>query len=113
MASKGDGSKAIWLTEFGCPTGTDGGLTAYCTDSTLAEQITEAFNQARTMPWIGPLMIYNWIDTSSDDFGLYYSDATPKTAALAAFVQALVTDKEPARDDFAPAGPRRNRNPLR
>jgi polysaccharide biosynthesis protein PslG len=88
MASKGDGSKAIWLTEFGCPTGTDGGFTAYCTDSSLAEQITDAFNQARTMPWIGPLMIYNWIDTSSDDFGLYYSDATPKTAALAAFVQA-------------------------
>jgi hypothetical protein len=88
MTSKGDGSKAIWLTEFGCPTGTDGGFTAYCTDSTLAEQITDAFTQARTMPWIGPLMIYNWLDTASDDFGLYYSDGTPKTAALAAFIQA-------------------------
>jgi hypothetical protein len=105
MNANGDSGKAIWLTEFGCPTGTDGGYAADCTDSTLAAQITAAYTQARANPsneygLLGPLLVYDWHDDASsctsvwngstcwDDFGLYQSSNAAKTNSLAAFVAA-------------------------
>jgi hypothetical protein len=92
MQANGDSSKKIWLTEYGCPTGTDGGYPADCTDATLAQQITASYTQAKQWSWAGPLLIYEWQDdnTSNDggDFGLYYANGTPKVQSLAAFTQA-------------------------
>lgn len=89
MQQHGDGNKQIWITEFGCPTGTDAGKPAACTDTTLAQQLTQAFNQARAWGWTGPLFIFCWQDNAKDgDFGLFHLDGTPKTAALAAFRKA-------------------------
>lgn len=89
MTAHGDGAKQIWLTEFGCPTGTDGHYPAVCTDTTEAAQITDAFHQARQHAWTRALFIYDWQDdpnTPGDgDFGLYSADGRPKTASLAAF----------------------------
>jgi hypothetical protein len=89
MVAHGDGAKQIWLTEFGCPTGSDGGYTAYCTDSSLSTQIADAFSMARGWTWTGPLFVYNWIDdaraTGDGDFGLYYANGAPKTATLSTY----------------------------
>jgi len=65
MADNGDGNKQIWLTEFGCPTGTDGGYPADCTSATEGQQITDAFAEARGWSWIGPLFIYTWQDSTA------------------------------------------------
>jgi hypothetical protein len=89
MSSNGDGNKKIWLTEFGCPTGTDGGYPADCTDATLAQQITDAFTSARAGAYVGPLLIYNWEDdsvTQDGDFGLYTSSGSAKPDTLAAYM---------------------------
>lgn len=89
MQQNRDGNKKIWITEFGCPTGTDAGRPAACTDTTLAQQITQAFNQAHAWAWTGPLFIFSWQDnTKNGDFGLYNLNGSPKTAALAAFKRA-------------------------
>lgn len=90
MTNNGDGNKKIWLTEFGCPTGSSGGYTAYCTDASLATQITDAYSLARTQSWIGPLFIYSWRDSGAGDgdFGLYLVDGSPKTLSLNAFTRA-------------------------
>ena len=94
MEQNGDGHKKIWLTEFGCPTGTDDGRQASCTDATLARQITQAFNQANRWGWTGPLFVFSWQDNTTDgDFGLYYANGSPKTATLAAFKQAAFYHK--------------------
>ena len=91
MQQNGDGNKKIWITEFGCPTGSDAGRPAACTDTTLAQQITQAFNQANVWEWTGPLFIFSWQDNTKDgDFGLYNINGSPKTAALAAFRQAAL-----------------------
>ena len=102
MNSNSDNNKAIWLTEFGCPTGTDGGYAADCSDSSLSTQITDAYLQANKNPnnqygLLGPLLIYDWIDTNSsndasgsgyDDFGLYNANGSPKTSSVNAFIQS-------------------------
>ena len=88
MQANGDGNKQIWLTEFGCPTGTDGGYTAYCTDSTEATQITDAFTSARQQSWLGPLLIYDWQDDSEGDWGIYNSNGTAKASVLSAYTSA-------------------------
>jgi len=90
MAANGDGNKQIWLTEFGCPTGTDGGYPADCTDTTEGQQITQAFSQARQLGFIGPLFIYSWQDSDSadGDFGLYTSNGTAKQPTLGDFINA-------------------------
>ena len=69
MAANGDGGKKMWITEFGVPVGTAGGLTA----STLQQQadsITEAFTAANSVAYAGPLFVYQWQDDSDGDFGL-------------------------------------------
>ena len=87
MQQNGDGNKKIWITEFGCPTGTNANQPAACTDETLAQQITQALKQANAWEWMGPFFVFNWQDNTLDgDFGLYYANGSPKPAALAAFM---------------------------
>jgi len=90
MADNGDGNKQIWLTEFGCPTGTDGGYPADCTDTTEGQQITDAFQSARQLSFIGPLFVYSWQDSDSGDgdFGLYNANGTAKQPTLSDFISA-------------------------
>jgi hypothetical protein len=86
MQQNGDWNKKIWITEFGCPTGPDAGRPAACTDTTLAQQITQAFIQANAWAWTGPLFIFSWQDNRMDgDFGLYDATGLAKTAAVEAF----------------------------
>jgi hypothetical protein len=89
MEANGDGAKKIWITEFGCPTGTDGGYPDSCTDVTLAEQITDAYAQVKQWSWTGPLLIFDWQDsTNGGDFGLYLANGVAKPQSLAAFTAA-------------------------
>jgi hypothetical protein len=87
MAANGDGSKKIWITEFGCPSD---GLANDCTDATEATQITDGFQQARSSTYssyLGPLLIFNWWDSSDGQYGLFTSSGAAKPA-LAAYKQA-------------------------
>jgi hypothetical protein len=89
MVANGDGAKKVWLTEFGCPTGDDDGQTAACTDATLAESITEAYDQVKQWSWAGPLLVYDWQDSAgAGDYGLYLVDGSPKPDVLDAFIAA-------------------------
>jgi hypothetical protein len=91
MVENGDSAKKIWITEFGCPTGNEGGFTAECTPTSLGEQITDAYNQASQWNWVGPVLVYDWRDVNSGgdgDFGLLNADNSPKVPALAAFEAA-------------------------
>jgi hypothetical protein len=88
MVANGDSNKQIWLTEYGCPTGSlNDGYPAECSQAEEAEDITDAYQQVKAMPYIGPFFVYDWQD-AADDFGLYNSDGTAKTAPLAAFMEA-------------------------
>ena len=86
MATNGDGSKQIWLTEYGAPTS---GVTGSVTPAFAAESITDAFQWAQQYSWVGPLFIFDWQASSYDtygDYGLYTADgsATPAAAAYSA-----------------------------
>jgi hypothetical protein len=116
MEQHGEGNKKIWLTEFGCPTGTHAGYPASCTDAILAQQITQAFYQANAWEWTGPFFVFSWQDTTQNgDFGLYYTNGTPKSAALSAFKEAaslssvtVATSKSAATQALTSAIPDRN-----
>jgi hypothetical protein len=83
-----DGGKKIWITEFGCPTGTAAGQINPCSDEKLARQLIEAYDQGQAWGWIGPFLVFDWQNDDVDgDFGLYRADGTPKPDALAAFEQ--------------------------
>jgi exo-beta-1,3-glucanase (GH17 family) len=88
MADNGDGSKKIWITEFGCPSD---GATNDCTDAIQATQITDAYQQARSSSYdtfLGPLFIFDWWDNTTDgDYGLFTSSGVAKPA-LAAYEAA-------------------------
>lgn len=102
MVNNGEGNKKIWLTEFGCPTGANPILPNACTDATFAQQITQAYNQASAWGWAGPLFIFSWEDNTTDgDFGLYYSNGSPKTVALGAFRQAAFSSQLTATPTLA------------
>ncbi len=90
MATNGDSTKQIWLTEYGCPTGTDAGQTLFCSPTVGATEaqeqaaeatsISDAFAVARGAPqqageagWTfigGPLFIFNWEDSCDGDYGI-------------------------------------------
>lgn len=90
MVNNGDSAKQIWITEEGCPTGTAGGYPADCTDATLAQTITEAFDQAKAWGYVGALFVYDWIDSTGPDgdFGLYTTADSPKPDSVAAYTAA-------------------------
>jgi hypothetical protein len=79
MVANGDGSKEIWLTEYGAPTDSSG-----VTPAVQAEMISQAFTVADGWSWIGALMVFDWQDSSADgDFGLLTSSGQAKPALRA------------------------------
>ncbi len=83
MAANGDSDKKIWLTEFGAPTGGNDGSAV--TEAKQAQMATDAYNDARSLPWVGPIFWYSLVDrgTSTDRedwFGLIRADSSHKPA---------------------------------
>ena len=82
MAANGDGSKQIWATEVGAPTGGPDSVGT----SGQAQELTQAIDDAKTSGWIGGLYIYTYQDsggdptTDEDWFGLLNADGSPKPA---------------------------------
>ncbi len=86
MVSNGDGSKQIWLTEYGAPTSGVGAVTPLF----QAQSIADAFVWAQQYSWVGPLFAFDWQSSSYDtygDYGIFNADGTP-TAAGTAFSTA-------------------------
>ncbi len=81
MAAYGDGTKQIWMTEYGIPTNVAGEST-----SLEAEQLGGAFTQLEQWSWAGPLFYYDWSDSLNsetgepNDFGLLDSSGNQKPA---------------------------------
>jgi polysaccharide biosynthesis protein PslG len=82
MTANGDGTKKIWITEFGAPSAGRAGVSP----AAQSETITQALAAADKMDWIGAIYIYTWRDNSSTaagTFGLKSSDGYPKPAYYA------------------------------
>lgn len=85
MRSHGDGAKQIWLTEYGAPTGGEGGVS----EQAQAEMIVEALRLTSSEPGLGPIFLYTMydLDLGVDDresyFGLLYGPGEPKPAFTA------------------------------
>lgn len=83
MVDNGHADKAVWLTEFGAPTGTDDGAVS---PERQAEILADGFELARRWPWVGPLFVYSLRDSGSDpddreqNFGVLTADREPKPA---------------------------------
>ncbi|HEX8646158.1 MAG TPA: cellulase family glycosylhydrolase [Thermoleophilaceae bacterium] len=96
MAAHGDGSKDIWLTEFGwttCPLPEPpGDIREWCvSEQTQAHHVSEAFGVLKELPYIGAAIAYELRDHDAwnvyeEHFGLVHEDFTakPAYAALAA-----------------------------
>ena len=91
MASRGDGAKKVWFTEFGAPTGTS---EAAVSSAVQSAGIQQAFEQLPRWSWAGPLFYYSIKDAGTDlgdreqNFGLVRSDWSAKPA-LAAFTSTM------------------------
>ncbi len=96
MTAHGDGTKKIWATEYGAPTGGPGpmisggsgpfGDSAYVSEVLQATMATTALNVYRTYPWAGPIFWYTYQDPSTDPstienfFGLLRANGSRKPA---------------------------------
>ena len=83
MVDNGDGSKQIWLTEYGAPTS---GVAGAVTPLFQAQSITGATAWAQQYSWVGPLFVFDWQSSSYDtygDYGMFNADGTPTPAAAA------------------------------
>jgi hypothetical protein len=84
MASRGDGGKLIWGTEFGAPT--QGPANERVTEQQQAQYAVDAYNQVMAWTWMGPLFWYQGRDNGTsttdreDNFGLWRLDFSPKPA---------------------------------
>jgi hypothetical protein len=95
MASYGDGTKKIWITEFGAPTGGPGSIATsgfstaegradHVTEALQARIVTDSINIEAPVSWIGPYFWYSYKDagTTSDTvenfFGLLRADGSAK-----------------------------------
>jgi polysaccharide biosynthesis protein PslG len=82
MIAHGDGSKPIWITEFGAPSSGWGSVGA----RGQAIELKQAISDAKTTSWIGALYIYTWQDMGNDPsdrldwFGLLTAAGSPKPA---------------------------------
>lgn len=95
MVANGDDGKQIWITEFGVPTGTDGGVAQanVASEAVQAQVIGIVFDMVKAWEWVGPVMHYSWQDSTTDgDYGLVTTTGTAKQS-LAAFtsVQGVST----------------------
>lgn len=82
MTANGDGTKKIWITEFGAPSAGRPGVSL----AAQSETITQALEAADKMDWIGAVYIYTWRDTSSTaggTFGLKTYEGLPKPSFYA------------------------------
>ena len=83
MAEFGDGDSAVWMTEYGAPTGGLGGIT----QSEQAEMIQWGINEAEANTRIGGIFLYDLHDyplglfNPESYFGLYTSSGQPKMIA--------------------------------
>jgi hypothetical protein len=79
MVANGDGTKQIWLTEFGVPSNVPGE-----SPTTQAQQLSDAFAQLKQWSWASPLFYFDWQDGLDDpleqDFGLLDNSGNQKTA---------------------------------
>jgi len=87
MVDNGDGDLKVWATEYGLPT------SQISTGDVITEEQQAAFIEDFLRTWqtvdgTGPVFIYSTRDTLSGDpdiqknFGFFYTDWTPKQAAL-------------------------------
>jgi hypothetical protein len=84
MVTNGDGSKPIWITEFGAPTSGPGNVGT----SKQRLMLSQAITYVKEEKWIGALYIYTWQDTSTgpstnNGFGLLTSGGSAKPAYAA------------------------------
>ncbi|MBU2957917.1 cellulase family glycosylhydrolase [Paracoccus sp. C2R09] len=92
MAANGDGSKPIWVTEYGAPTNIGGGGTSH---DDQARMLGSAADLAQRTPWIDALFWYSYRDLGDDPqnredwFGLIDAQGHPKPAR-AAFERILL-----------------------
>lgn len=77
----------LWITEFGAPTGD---ASRSVSERAQARQVEAALGCANQTEWIDALFLYNLRDRTGgdaddieDNFGLFYSDGTPKESATA------------------------------
>lgn len=97
MLDNNDGSKKLWITEFGAPTGGPGPVATlssdnldqhpYVVDEALqAKALTDAIILYKSYPWAGPFMYYSFqdagtsADTNENFFGLVRSNGSHKAA---------------------------------
>jgi hypothetical protein len=83
MVDNGDGSKKIWATEFGAPTGTSSQAVSTSEQAAMVEDGYEGIAQ---WEWTGPMLWYSHRDSGTDpadreqNFGLVKADFTAKPA---------------------------------
>ena len=94
MQGAGDGAKQIWMTEFGAPTG--GEASRRVSEAEQAAQIKEGLPLAGSLPWAGPIFVYELRDRDGNPasaesfFGLVRTDSSLKPA-FGAFQEAVRT----------------------
>ncbi|HTB48984.1 MAG TPA: cellulase family glycosylhydrolase [Verrucomicrobiae bacterium] len=85
MQAHGDGDKQIWITEYGAPTNGPAG-SGFVSEAAQAQIARDAYESARSKPWIGPFFWYTYQDPSTSPstkenfFGIRRADGTPKPA---------------------------------
>jgi len=90
MTAHGDGSKQLWITEFGAPSSGPSGVGA----AGQAAELTQAIALAKSSSWIRALYVYTWQDmgtnarSNADWFGLLTHSGQRKLA-YAAVAKAL------------------------
>ena len=82
MVANGDAAKAIWITEYGAPTGGPDSVS----EAAQAQSVADFFTASRSLPWLGPILWYSYQDagttpdTHENFFGLVRFDGSKKPA---------------------------------
>jgi hypothetical protein len=108
MSSNGDGSKRIWITEYGAPTGGPGaaspagepsrGSVNHVSDDAQAQILTSAVQAYESLTFAGPFFWYNYQDTPTApydadfSYGLLNADGSQKPA-YSAYQKAIAAAK--------------------